>query len=613
MVRSIWRTTLVTAFACAGLTWAQQPAPHNPTTSSAPATEQFVTVREAGKPAQRCKVISSWKTADGAAAYKVKVLDTGEMITIVENNPGATIPTSQSGRQAQAKAMRIFHWGKNSTAPQGVPVAPSDTVQNAAPVIRTQDARTTASSTSTNDSSRRRIIVQTTAGSTVPAEPSDWRKSWGKLSDPKPADSRSTATVRDISLPHADAKRPDPLRMPEDYRTRLTDIVPTAKKQEATKADDDKTKAKSTSTTTSSVPTRQPVQSASVGSNNTMRPRHSPDDPPYSWRNTPPAPAPLPRVQTSQVPLGRLSAQPVGNAATSESAANNGRSIGVPVVTIPQTRETKKIEPEKPKPTPLPVVRLETRETEKIEPEKPKPTPLPVVRLETRMPSAPAPRASVTVAQTPPTMEQTPANAFARIPTREETARSTNAFAATPQPYTNGSMMMQGAYAPQMQYAYPNGYSYSNPMGQATMAVPPVAQVSYQTPVSPMCAGSLTQPEMQHWLNVMRDSLYPSQREWAAEALSVVDWHCKPKVVEAMVAGAREDPAATVRAACVRCLTKMKASTPEVLSVVTALKSDSDPRVRQEVDQAMLTLGTARPFTGSSVQPAGAFLPARSQ
>jgi hypothetical protein len=212
--------------------------------------------------------------------------------------------------------------------------------------------------------------------------------------------------------------------------------------------------------------------------------------------------------------------------------------------------------------------------------------------------------------------EQTPTNAFARIPTREETARNTNAFAAVPLPYANGSMMTQRGSAPQMLYAYPNGYSYGNSMGQAPMAMPSMTQVGCQVLMSPMCAGSTPQPqipEMQRWLNVLRDSLYPSQREWAAETLSVVDWRCNPKVVEAMVAGAREDPAATVRAACVRCLSKMKVSTPEVVSVVTALKADSDPRVRQEVDQAMLTLGTARPLGGFSVQPAGAFLPARSQ
>src|SRR5438552_3504907 len=231
MVRSIWRKTLVTAFACAGLIWAQQPhAVQNPTAPVAPAREQFVTVHETGKPAQRCKVVSSWKTAAGATAYKVKTLDTGEMLTIVENSPANTIPSSPSGKRMQAMAMRIFHWGRNTATPEGAPVAPFDTVQKPPAVVRTQETRAASSSTAATAYSRRPTLVQANAASpSAPAEASDWRKSWGRLSDPKPAQSRSTAAVRDVSLPHADTGRPDPLRMPEDYRTRLGDIVPTAK------------------------------------------------------------------------------------------------------------------------------------------------------------------------------------------------------------------------------------------------------------------------------------------------------------------------------------------------------------------------------------------------
>src|SRR5262249_37100253 len=100
MVRSIWTKSLVTALACAGIASAQQPnSPYHPAPVAAPSQpEQIVTVQEPGKAAQRCKVLTSWKTATGATAYKVRAVDTGELITIVESGPASSVPSSQGGR-----------------------------------------------------------------------------------------------------------------------------------------------------------------------------------------------------------------------------------------------------------------------------------------------------------------------------------------------------------------------------------------------------------------------------------------------------------------------------------------------------------------------------------
>ena len=94
----------------------------------------------------------------------------------------------------------------------------------------------------------------------------------------------------------------------------------------------------------------------------------------------------------------------------------------------------------------------------------------------------------------------------------------------------------------------------------------------------------------QHLLHVLHDSLYPSQREWAADELSECDWKQNMAVVDAMVLAAKEDPAATVRAGCVRCLGRMHANTVPVVQAVQSLRADSDPRVRTEVEQALATL-----------------------
>ena len=76
----------------------------------------------------------------------------------------------------------------------------------------------------------------------------------------------------------------------------------------------------------------------------------------------------------------------------------------------------------------------------------------------------------------------------------------------------------------------------------------------------------------------------------AVDQLVRCDWKRQPEVVEALTRAARTDPAAAVRAACVRGLAKMKCNTVPVVVAVTALKSDPDLRVRQEAEQALATL-----------------------
>jgi hypothetical protein len=105
-------------------------------------------------------------------------------------------------------------------------------------------------------------------------------------------------------------------------------------------------------------------------------------------------------------------------------------------------------------------------------------------------------------------------------------------------------------------------------------------------------------------LTVLRDSLYPSQREWAADQLASGDWRSRPEVVEALATAARQDPAPMVRAGCVRALAQIQVNTVPVRTAVQALKDDPDPRVRQEAEQALGALQAApAPPEHSSVQP----------
>src|SRR5258708_7750988 len=115
MVWSNWRGAVVVMLAWVGLAWSQAPVP----TSSGGAAERIMTVHENGT-SVRCRVVSTWRTAEGATAYQLQVLDSGEMMTIVEDGPAATIQEPRAGK-VRALPMRIFHWGRNRVAPAGVP------------------------------------------------------------------------------------------------------------------------------------------------------------------------------------------------------------------------------------------------------------------------------------------------------------------------------------------------------------------------------------------------------------------------------------------------------------------------------------------------------------
>src|SRR5690242_14722491 len=125
MVRSLWVRTLGALLVSTGLVWGQQP-------TSAPATPgpagEIITIQEAGKPAQKCKVLRTWRTADGTLAHEVKPLDGGEVMTIVE---GALVPGP--GGQAEARSTRIYHWGGDGKPPAGTPRPPVQQTQYTAP------------------------------------------------------------------------------------------------------------------------------------------------------------------------------------------------------------------------------------------------------------------------------------------------------------------------------------------------------------------------------------------------------------------------------------------------------------------------------------------------
>jgi hypothetical protein len=146
------------------------------------------------------------------------------------------------------------------------------------------------------------------------------------------------------------------------------------------------------------------------------------------------------------------------------------------------------------------------------------------------------------------------------------------------------------------------------PVSQATYPQQPPAPIlapsglepiAYQAPAPPsfnpddptQVTGKLTTAQL---AGMLRDSLYPSQREMAAQRLGKCDWKADAEAMAALLAGAKDDPAPLVRAACVRALAVMKANTLPVVAALQALKSDKDVRVRHEAEQALSALAPGR-------------------
>jgi hypothetical protein len=145
MVRSLWKRTLVTTLACAGIVCAQQTVSTTSTAKDSKPAEKamrIITVQESGKPGQKCKIVKSWKMPDGATAFQVQALDTGEMMTIVENGKPKDLQGGRGSSRYQAVSTRIFHWGKNETPPAGTPVPPATT--NVATTRVTEKTKATA-------------------------------------------------------------------------------------------------------------------------------------------------------------------------------------------------------------------------------------------------------------------------------------------------------------------------------------------------------------------------------------------------------------------------------------------------------------------------------------
>ncbi|MBI2807192.1 MAG: HEAT repeat domain-containing protein [Planctomycetes bacterium] len=112
---ALWRGAGVVLLFWAGLAWTQSPA--RPAGNPA---ERIMVVHENGR-STRCRVLESWQLPDGRIANLLEALETGERITIVDEQP----PGLLRGGNKRVMPKRIFTWGRGrSSPPEGSPIPP---------------------------------------------------------------------------------------------------------------------------------------------------------------------------------------------------------------------------------------------------------------------------------------------------------------------------------------------------------------------------------------------------------------------------------------------------------------------------------------------------------
>lgn len=442
---------------------------------------------------------------------------------------------------------------------------------------------------------------------TEPAKRRDWRESWGKIepfkttvhaSDIKPA-VVATKRVNPTPVPLEPSKQADPLKDPDHYR----DLVMNARLSNSKIPQPEQPSASSgpskvivpTSNVVApqqgpvvSVPPAHPVETMTVAS--------VPPPPPNVAMPASPAQGAMPAL----VPPAQPPIRVVQIAADEANAFWSPKAPSDEQKDKPKNSAFDRVENSAPEGNPQAMTSV---------PRGPQPMPgvLPTPPRGLMLMNPPRPPSAPYTSPSGPPRPMSPdtgvadsmGNAFTLPGTRRPIPAD---FGGTPQePNGFDPPMQMGQGSPPIAYGMGNPGTMRPPMPnmmamgpRVPMGVNPLMNVP-PTPVAWQNAAPASAPaqpaNVSQSLATLRESLYPSERETAAEQLSELNWRSQPLVVETLMKVAREDPAATVRAACIHALAHMKADSTAVVTLVRDLKSDRDPRVRQEAEEALNALG----------------------
>ena len=431
MVRARWIGTVVAALLGAGLAWGQSPGPL--TLSSDTPVDSIITIKEPNQPKVRCKLVRSWREANGAMAYEIQVLATGEKMTIVQTVSGDTPKVSQENKTGQTI--------KPVPAPLPPALAPTPSVPPALP----KPARTDK-------------MASTYSPMPLPTQSNDWRQSWGK------ADDHKSASSTQVGLPHADPSQPDPLKNVDFLDAQNKPVVATPRIEPIP------------SVTTVISTEEEPAPTGSGGLLGVLR--HIKAKATAAQDVEPPVAAESPMAVPSAPVTATLAANQGSEKTMTEAATNSPQNFS---------------NDQAPKKLGL-LNRLFANDST----------------------VAPADAASLAA------VEAESGNAFS------------TPYGAPPGSRRNLVNKTRSSATPPVSY---------EPVSSAAVATIP-----------PITSNNHVAPDSQQLVAMVHDAPYPSQREWAAEYLAASGWQTNQYVVPALLKGAKEDPAATVRATCVRCL-----------------------------------------------------------
>ena len=408
-------------------------------------------------------------------------------------------------------------------------------------------------------------------GKTIVVEnpkPQDWRKSWGRMEESEPKTIFKPNKNSDSELPHADSKKSDPLKSPDKFHPTLEEKV--ARKAEKVMGKDNGQKE------LEKITTKQPVKT-----NAEMAEQQLP-------RTVVPTPGAKKNTSEEKIVVIKEDIKPKNNYANRTQI----KSVGTEFIDKAYSRlgglRANKKAPE-PKPGMMPPgtrsILASGYEGQMINPLEQS------ARNTMNLAFMPSPMPPTNPPQAP---QLYPANNYqyaVNIPPRAPTQGMANAFTNVPNQRPIPSDMegithMHNAFQqpakPEVpfQLANPQAMSYAMAI-QGQRPLQPITSPQNQT-----VASGVTEQ-----LVVIKTSLHPSQREMAAEQLGQYALRANGEIVLTLVQCAKNDPAPTVRAACIRSLARMKINTIEAMDFLNGMKTmDQDPRVRKEAENAVLQL-----------------------
>ena len=443
----------------------------------------------------------------------------------------------------------------------------------------------------------------------------DWRKSWGKMDSSQEKTSITKSQPVEHELPHADRTKPDPLKSVDYLHPKLEEKI--AKK--AVKA-------------VGRESANQEVEAIVSGGNYPkttaeLAEKSSPKTTPTETIKV------TPKEKPKSIPVAKVNASKKINTETVETTAP------LPIIVIKEPRQPRIVLSKKKEPTEGKTPDFLGRTMGRIYGflDKPK-------EINANEEKAPPGNGSVIAAGAPPVrvipyipngqpLGAAPSIAHNIIPPQAPqlypsypntkmagnsypTQGMANAFTSVPNQRpipsdVESTVVMQNAFNPTMpkegdmpaQGFNPQGINPNNAMAQnmASGQMPANMMVYIQPESTLMPADTVLMENVV----MLKNANQPSLREYAADQLSKTRGVSMNLAIQALATAVKEDPAPLVRAACIRSLTRMKINTIEVLEVINEKKTDLDPRVRMEADQAIIQLTSGSSESGNKIRQTG--------